>query len=125
MKMQGSEKRTYTRVAVDAYVLASLTTDGAYAERMFTTKDISPEGIFLAAKQAFPLGTILELKIHTPSTLKPINAEAKVIRVAQDENSRVIGIGLILINMNEEARKELFKHLYLVYHYTAIDKKAE
>ena len=117
------EKGMHTRVAVDAYVSATLTTDGAHAERIFTTKDISAEGIFLVTKEAFPLGTILNLKIHTPFILKPINVEAEVVRVARDENSAVTGMGLVLINMNKEVREELFKHLYLVYHSTEIDKK--
>ena len=114
-------KRKHTRVAVDAYVSATLTTDGAHAERIFTTKNISPEGIFLVSNESFPLGTILNLRIHTPSTLEPINAEARVARVAKDENLRVIGLGLVLINMSEEVKKELLKHLYLAYHY--IDNK--
>jgi len=114
-------KRKHTRVAVDAYVSATLTTDGAHAERIFTTKNISPEGIFLVSNESFPLGTILNLRIHTPSTLEPINAEARVVRVAKDANLRVIGLGLVLINMSEEVKKELLKHLYLAYHY--IDSK--
>ena len=114
-------KRKHTRIAVDAYVSATLTTDGAHAERIFTTKDISPEGIFLVSSESFPLGTILNLRIHTPSTIEPIDVEAKVIRVAKDENLRVIGMGLVLIKMSEEVEKELVKHLYLAYHY--IDNK--
>ena len=110
-------KRKHTRVGVDAYVSATLTTDGAHAERIFTTKDISPEGIFLVCNESFPPGTILNLRIHTPSTLEPIDVEAKVVRVAKDENLRVIGMGLVLIKMSEEAEKELVKHLYLAYHY--------
>jgi c-di-GMP-binding flagellar brake protein YcgR len=110
-------KRRHTRIAVDAYVSATLTTDGAHAERIFTTKDISPEGIFLVCNESFPVGTILNLSIHTPSTIEPINVEAKVIRVAKDENLRVIGMGLVLIKMSEGVEKELVKHLYLAYHY--------
>jgi len=118
------DKRIHMRVAVDAYVSATLTTDGVHAERIFTTKDISPEGIFLVSNESFPLGTILNLLIHTPSTMEPINVEAEVIRVAKDKNLRVIGMGLVLINMSEEEKKELVKHLYLAYHYTETDKKA-
>ena len=79
---------------------------------------MSPEGIFLVSSESFPLGTILNLKIHTPSTLKPINAEAEVVRVAKDENLRVMGMGLVLFKMSENDKKELFKHLYLAYHHT-------
>jgi c-di-GMP-binding flagellar brake protein YcgR len=118
-----SEKRIHTRVGVDAYVSATLTTDVAHAERIFTTKDISAEGIFLVTKEAFPLGTILNLRIHTPSTLKSIDAEAEVVRVAHDKNSHVTGMGLTLINVDEKVREELLKHLYLSYHYTEIEKK--
>ena len=74
----------------------------------------------MVCKECFPVGTILNLKIHTPSTQKPINAEAKVVRIAKDENLRIIGIGLVFINISENDRKELLKHLYLAYHYTEI-----
>lgn len=113
---QDTEKRIHKRVAVDAYVSATLTTDKEQAERIFTTKDISPEGVFLVSNESFPVGTILNLKIHTPSTLEPLNLEAEVVRVAKDQNSRTIGMGLIFTQMAEGVKKELLKHLYLAYH---------
>ncbi len=112
-------RRRYMRVGVDAYILATLTTDKTAGERIFTTKDIGPEGIFLISNESFAVGTILNLRIHTPTTSEPINAQAEVVRIAKDENSRVIGMGLVFIQMGEEDKKELFKHLYLAYHYTA------
>ena len=115
--MQESEKRRHIRVAVDAYISATLTTDKAQTEKIFTTKDIGPEGIFLVSSETFPIGTIVKLKIHTPSTVKPINVEAEVVRIARDENSHVTGMGLIFLQMGIEEKKELFKHLYLAYHY--------
>ena len=120
--MQESEKRKHTRVAVDAYISATLTTDKTQAERTFTSKDIGPEGIFLVSSETFPVGTVVKLK--TPSTVKPINVEAEVVRIARDENSRITGMGLIFLQMSEEEKKELFKHLYLAYHYVEADKKA-
>jgi c-di-GMP-binding flagellar brake protein YcgR len=119
---QDLNKRTHTRVAVDAYVSATLTTDATCAEKIFTTKDISPEGIFLVTKDKYPLGTILNLRIHTPSTLKSINVEAEVVRIAHDENSSATGMGLALINVPAAVREELLKHLYLAYHYVELDK---
>jgi c-di-GMP-binding flagellar brake protein YcgR len=121
--MQESEKRSYTRVAVDAYISATLTTDKTQMEKIFTTRDIGPEGIFLVSGETFPIGTVVNLKIHTPSTVKPINVEARVIRIARNENSQVTGMGLIFLPMSEEEKKELFKHLYLAYHYVETDKK--
>ncbi|MDP3732868.1 MAG: PilZ domain-containing protein [Candidatus Omnitrophota bacterium] len=112
------ERRKHKRVEVDAYVSATLTTNGAQAERIFTSKNIGPEGMFLVSNESFPTGTILNLRIHTPSTLEPINVEAKVIRVAKDENLRVIGMGLAFIKISENDQKELLKHLYLAFHYT-------
>lgn len=123
--MQDSEKRMHTRVAVDAYISATLTTDKAQMEKIFTSKDIGPEGIFLASNETFPVGTIVKLKIHTPSTVKPINVEARVVRIARDENSQVTGMGLIFLQMSAEEKKELFKHLYLAYHYVEKGKEAE
>lgn len=110
-------RRKHMRVGVDAYISATLTTDKESAERIFTTKDIGPEGIFLVCKECFPLGSILNLRVHTPSTLEPINVQAKVVRIAKDENLNTIGMGLIFIEMSEEVKKELLKHLYLAYHY--------
>jgi len=111
-------RRRHTRVGLDAYVLATLTTDKDEAEQIFTTRDMSPEGIFLECKESSPVGTVLNLRIHTPSTLEPINVQAKVVRIAKDENLRTIGMGLIFFDVNEKNRNELFKHLYLAYHYT-------
>lgn len=113
-------RREHIRVEVDAYISATLTTDKAAGERIFTTRDISPEGIFLASTEAFPIGTILNLKVHTPTTLEPINLEARVVRIAKDENSRVSGMGLIFSKISQSDKKELLKHLYLAYHYTEI-----
>ncbi len=117
------ERRKYKRVAVDAYVSATLTADKAGGERLFMTKNMSPGGIFLVSNESFPVGTILDLVIHTSTTLKPIKAQTKVVRIAKDENSHVIGMGLIFIGMNENEEKELLKHLYLAYHYTDENKK--
>lgn len=116
--MDDTERRKHSRVAIDAYISATLTTDKNAGERIFTTKDIGPEGIFLVCKESFPLGTILNLRVHTPTTLEPINAQAKVIRIAKDESLNTIGMGLIFIQMSEDVKKELLKHLYLAYHYT-------
>lgn len=118
------ERRKYKRVSVDAYVLVTLTTDKSFGETILTAKDIGPEGIFLACKECFPVGTILNLRIHTPTTMEPINAQAKVVRISKDQNLNIVGMGLVFIQMDEEARKELLKHLYLAYHYTEINKKA-
>ena len=115
-------RRKHIRVGVDAYISATLTTDNTAGEKIFTTRDISPEGIFLATNEAFPVGTILNLKVHTPTTLEPINLEAKVLRIAKDENLRVIGMGLVFTEIKESDKKELLKHLYLAYHYTETNK---
>lgn len=116
--VHGLGRRKHVRVKVDAYILANLTTDKTSSERIFTTKDMSPEGIFLATGEAYPVGTILNLQVHTPTTVKPIKLEAKVKRIARDENSRVTGMGLSFTGVNEAEKKELLKHLYLAYYYT-------
>jgi len=112
------EKRKHVRVAVDAYVWVTLTTDKDDAEKIFTAKDISPEGIFLVSNETFPAGTILNLRIHTPTTLEPINTAAEVVRTAVDKNLGINGVGLVFIQISEKDKKELLKHLYLAYHYT-------
>ena len=116
-------RRRHKRVGLDAYILATLTTDKDEAEQIFTTRDMSPEGIFLECKECFSVGTVLNLKIHTPSTLEPINAQAEVVRIAKDEKLATIGLGLVFIEMSENVRKELSKHLYLAYHYTGDKRK--
>lgn len=115
---QNLEKRKHARVAVDAYVSVTFTTDKSQAEKMFTTKDISPEGIFLVSNETFPVGTILNLRIHTTTTMEPINTLAKVVRIAKDQKLRIVGMGLVFIQISEKDKKELLKHLYLAYHYT-------
>jgi c-di-GMP-binding flagellar brake protein YcgR len=112
------ERRKYARVTLDAYVSASLDTDKAPAERLFISKDMSPEGVFLKSKELFPVGTILKLKIHTSTTAQPINAEAKVNRVATEKNGQVTGMGLVFMRISQKDKEELLKHLYLAHHYT-------
>ncbi len=111
------ERRKYTRVALDAYITATLTEDKTAQERLFMSRNMSPGGIFLVSSEAYPMGTILKLKIHTPTTLKPIVVEAKVVWIAKDENSKVMGVGLVFIKISETDKKELVKHLYVAYHY--------
>jgi c-di-GMP-binding flagellar brake protein YcgR len=98
-------RRRHARVGLDAYISATLTTDKTAEERIFTTKDIGPDGIFIACKGCFPVGTILNLRVHTPTTLETINVQAKVIRIAKDENLNSVGMGLIFIEMSEDVKK--------------------
>jgi len=116
-KNKTGERRKFTRVVLDAYITATLTIDKAPQERLFMSKDIGPEGIFLVNNESFPLGTIFKLRIHTPTTSKPIDVEAKVIRIQKDENSQVMGMGLAFTQIKETDKKELLRHLYLAYHY--------
>ena len=109
------EKRKHIRVALDTYILATLTSEKGPQEKMFTSKDMSPEGIFLASKELFPVGTVLNLAIHAPTSLKPIHVQAEVVRVARDESSQPVGMGLVFIKMAEDDKKEILKNLYLVY----------
>lgn len=111
------EKRKHLRVKLDAYITTTLTDDDAFQERLYMSKDVSADSIFLVSKGAFPIGTIFNLKIHPPTTLKPINVEAKVTRIAKDQNSQVVGMGLVFIRVDGADRKELCKYLYLAYHY--------
>ena len=120
MKEENSsgEKRRYTRVSVDAYVAATLISEDVFREKVFIGKEMSPEGIFLVSREAFALGSIMRLEVHTPTTAEPIKIEARVVRVAKDEKSQApVGVGLVFTKINEADRKELFKHLYLAYHY--------
>ncbi len=116
-KDSARERRKYTRVALDAYITATLTEDKTAQERLFMSRNMSPGGIFLVSSEAYPMGTILKLKIHTPTTLKPIAVEAKVVWIAKDNNLQVMGVGLVFIKINETDKKELVKHLYVAYHY--------
>jgi c-di-GMP-binding flagellar brake protein YcgR len=109
------EKRKHMRVAFDAYILASLTAEKGHTEKIFTTKNMSPEGIFLASRESLPVGTILSLTIHAPTSSSPINAQAQVVRVAKDDKDQPVGMGLVFLEMPDTDKKELLKNLYLVY----------
>ncbi len=111
------ERRRFTRVALDAYISATLTDNKSFHEKLFMSKNLSPEGIFLACNESFPVGTVLSLKIHTPTTSRPIVVEAKVVRIQKDKDSHVVGMGLAFVHIDEADKKELMRHLYLAYHY--------
>jgi len=112
------ERRKSSRVTVDAYVAAILNGGQIASEAVFISKDISSEGVFLFSKKlVFPVGTIIDLKIHTPVTREPISAQAKVIRITKDEVVQVNGMGLVFMQISAKDKKELLRHLYLAHHY--------
>lgn len=120
-KYKFPERRKYIRVSMNAYVAATLASADISQEKVLISKDFSPEGMFLFTNESLPVGTILNLKIQTPTTREPIKVEAKVVRVAKDTNSRVIGVGLIFARISDNDKKELFKHIYLAYHHIEIE----
>lgn len=111
------ERRKHIRVSLNAYVTTTLVLGKAPQEKLLISKDIAPEGIFLFTSEAFPMGTLFKLKIQTPTTTKQIRVEAKVVRIIKDADSRVTGVGLFFTRISDADKKELFKHLYLAYHY--------
>lgn len=112
-----SERRRHSRVSVDAYVAATLISEDVYKEKVFMGSQMSPEGIFLITKDVLPVGSILNMEVHTTTTAEPIKMEARVVRVAKDENSQPMGMGLTFTKISEADKKQLFKQLYLAYHY--------
>lgn len=109
------EKRKYIRVDLDTYVIATLTVERSHTEKIFTSKNMSPEGVFLVSKESFPVGTVLSLTIHAPTSLHPFHTQAEVVRVAKDDKLKPIGMGLAFLKMSDSDKKELLKNLYLVY----------
>lgn len=123
-KSNSGEKRNHKRVLIDAYVSAALVPKDVEHEKVFIAQDASQKGIFLLTNEEFPVGTLMRIEINLPSTLKPIEIEAKVARIAKDENGKIAGVGLIFTNISEPEKKGLLKHLYLAYHSRgAQDKK--
>lgn len=111
------ERRRHTRVSLSAYVATTLVLGDTVQDKVLVSKDLAPEGVFLFTGEPFPIGTFFKLKIQTPTTTKQIEVEAKVVRIVKDADSHIIGMGLFFTRISATDRKELFKHLYLAYHY--------
>ncbi|MEW6100992.1 MAG: PilZ domain-containing protein [Candidatus Omnitrophota bacterium] len=112
------ERRKYKRIAIDAYVKATLLLGDISQDRILLSKDINPGGVFLLTDDPMPVGTLLNLKIQTPTSTGFINAQARVVRIARSSDAKSIGMGLAFTRIEDKDKEELMKHLYLGYHYT-------
>jgi len=110
-KHQKEERRQYTRVSTNLYITYTMPGAESNEAGVFVTKNASGGGFGFESFEKIPLGTVFELTIHLPTLPFPLEAKGKVVRV---DKTRLYGryeVGISILKIAEEDRRELIKYL--------------
>lgn len=105
-----AERRKYPRWPI----MVEVTMDSEHAfigqDQPHTSRDISPGGVFVAARCPQPRGTRLRVQFTLPDSADPIHAEGEVqwVKDASGEGAAGMGLRFIKIDPEDLARIEHF-----------------
>jgi c-di-GMP-binding flagellar brake protein YcgR len=92
------ENRRHIRIDADLEVTYRIVND--YARSWSRSIDISKGGIRLPSNQKLPIGTILQLEIHTALSFKPLTMRGCVVWVnEQNDGKFLFEMGIKFINI--------------------------
>lgn len=111
-----SNKRQYRRLALDIEVKLHKKKNGKGASSgayFLRTKNVAQHGLFLRTDKPFPMGEELELEFSLPTSSTPIKISGKVVWIADKDRNPTYypGMGIRLIKITPEDKKELTKYL--------------
>ena len=105
------ERRQYARVETNLYITYSMEGSPQTEAGVFLTKNVSGGGILFESFKEIPVGTVLDLSMHLPTSRYALQAKGKVARVDKTRNYGRYDIGLSLVEISERDRRELIKYL--------------
>ena len=111
-----SNKRQYRRLALDIEVKLHKKKNGKGASSdayFLRTKNVAQHGLFLRTEKPFPLGEEMDLEFSLPTISNPIRIAGKVVWIADKDRNPTYypGMGIRLIKINPEDKRELVKYL--------------
>ena len=105
------ERRQYARIETNLYITYSMKGSHQTEAGVFLTKNVSGGGILFESFKEIPIGTIVDLSIHLPTCRYALRAKGKVVRVEKTRNYGRYDIGLSLVEISDNDRRELIKYL--------------
>jgi len=105
------ERRQYARVETNLYITYSIAGSPQTDAGVFLTKNVSGGGILFESLREIPVGTMFDLSMHLPTTPHALKARGKVVRAEKTRNYGRYEIGLSLVEISKEDRRELIKYL--------------
>ena len=105
------ERRKYSRVATNLYITYSVPGKGITEAGIFVSKNASGGGVLFESFREIPVGTVFDLAIHLPTLPFPLSAKGKVVRIKKTRPYGRYDVGMSLIEISEEERRELVKYL--------------
>ena len=105
------ERRKFTRVATNLYITYCIPGTEEKEAGIFVSKDVSGGGILFESFREIPIGMVFNLSIHLPTSPFPLPAKGKVVRMEKTRPYGRYDVGMSLIEISEENRRELVKYL--------------
>ena len=106
-----NERRKYTRIATNLYITYSIAGAETRDAGIFISKNVSGGGILFESFKEIPVGTLFDLVIHLPTLPFPLSAKGKVVRIEKTRPYGRYDVGISLIEILDEDRKELIRYL--------------
>ncbi|MFH1858625.1 MAG: PilZ domain-containing protein [Candidatus Omnitrophota bacterium] len=106
-----TERRKYARVATNLYIAYSLPGSESQEAGVFITKNVSGGGMLFESLREVAVGTLFDLAIHLPTSPLPLLAKGKVVRVKKTRPYGRYDVGVSLVEIHEEDRRELVQYL--------------
>ena len=106
-----NDRRKYTRVATNLYITYSIAGSETSEAGIFISKNVSGGGILFESFREIPVGTVFDLAIHLPTFPFPLSAKGKVVRIEKTRPYGRYDVGMSLMDIAEEDRRELIRYL--------------
>jgi len=106
------ERRRYVRLNIPLEVSYSIPGREA-VRRKSITKDVSPNGARFAVEEELPKGTVLDINIKIPTSLKPIPIKARIVwsKKESGQGKNTYDAGFEFVQIPEESKQKLFQYL--------------
>ncbi|MCM8779590.1 MAG: PilT/PilU family type 4a pilus ATPase [Candidatus Omnitrophica bacterium] len=108
------EKRRYTRIPVTLAIKYCRLDEKEAVYKDAISTDIGQEGILIQAKEAFSIGTQLELYITSVRLNSPIKTTGKVVRIEEVEEGKTYNIGITFIHIEPRYADFIKKYIQSV-----------
>lgn len=99
------EKRQHNRASVATQVRIRIKDIDQFIEQ--NSSNLSTGGIYIPMRVPFPVGTILDLKIHFAQSTRTVKVQGKVVRSIPQKRalSKPPGVAVEFVELDETARR--------------------
>lgn len=113
--MSGPEKRKHDRLRSFFLVRYRRLDQGPHAEEKITNvRNISEGGALVTTYETLPVSSTIHIRINLPGRETPVESYAKIMRcVKASETEEVYHVGICFLDLRDEDRLEISKHVEL------------